>query len=85
MRCLGTWIRRSPGVSSVILLLSTLSREALFKRRDALQRMSGGVRTATGLLLVALGLFLFFNLHHAVEIWAVENLPYWLQDLSVRF
>ncbi|MEM7300131.1 MAG: cytochrome c biogenesis CcdA family protein [Pseudomonadota bacterium] len=73
------------GVSTIILLLATVSREALFKRRDALQRLSSVAKPLMGVLLVALGLFLFFGLHHTVEAWAVENLPYWLQDLSVRF
>lgn len=73
------------GVSTVIMLLATVSREALMRRRDMLQRFSGNIRTLTGVLLIALGLFLFFQLHHVVEAWAVEALPYWLQDLSVRF
>lgn len=73
------------GVSAVILALATVSREALFKRRDMLKNMSGHVRQIMGFMLVSLGLFLFFGLHHFVEAWAIQNLPYWLQDLSVRF
>ena len=73
------------GVSCVILLLASVSREMLFKRKDMLQQMSGSLRMITGLLLVLLGLFLFFQLHHYVEAWAIEVLPYWFQDLSVRF
>jgi hypothetical protein len=29
------------------------------------------------------GLALFFNLHHAVEAWALDVMPAWLVDLSV--
>lgn len=73
------------GVSTVILILSIASREALFRHRDSLQRASLAARPIMGGILVLLGFFLFFGLHHSVEAWAVENLPYWLQDLSVRF
>lgn len=73
------------GVSTVIMLLATVSRETLFKRRDLLQSLSGGARQIMGFLLVGLGLFLFFGLHHYFEIWAINNLPYWFQDLSVKF
>lgn len=73
------------GVSSVILILATVSREALFRRKASLQKLAKYARPATGVILVLLGLFLFFQLQHYVEAWAVEALPYWLQDLSVRF
>lgn len=73
------------GVSTIIMLLALASRETLFRHRDRLQRLSGGGRHLMGVMLVGLGLFLFFRLHHLIEAWAVANLPYWLQDLSVRF
>ena len=73
------------GVSTVILLLTTLSREALIKRRESMMKMAQYARPVTGAILVLLGLFLFFQLNHAVDAWAIETLPYWLQDLSVRF
>ncbi|MEQ3754536.1 MAG: hypothetical protein ABNH01_04820, partial [Planktomarina sp.] len=37
----------------------------------------GGLRSGGGAIL--------FAVHHRIEVWAVQNLPYWLQDLSVRF
>ncbi len=73
------------GVSSIILLLATLSREALFKRRETMQKIAQYARPATGAILILLGLFLLFQFQHYVEAWAVQNLPYWLQDLSVRY
>lgn len=73
------------GVSSIILLLATVSREALFKRRNTMQKLAQYARPATGYILIFLGLFLYFQLQHYVEAWAVETLPFWLQDLSVRF
>ena len=73
------------GVSTIVMTLATLSRETLFRHRDTLQRLSGSVRYITGVLLVGLGLFLFFGLHHYLEAWAVAKLPYWFQDISVKF
>jgi len=73
------------GVSTIILALATVSREALMRRRDALQSLSVYARPIMGWLLVGLGLFILFGLHHVVEAWAVETLPYWFQDLSIRF
>ena len=73
------------GVSTIILVLASVSREALMRRRDSMQNLSKYARPIMGALLLIVGLALFFNLHHVVEIWAVQNLPYWLQDLSVKF
>ncbi len=73
------------GVSTVILLLATASREALFRNRDRLARLSRYAKPITGILLVLVGVFLFFQLNHYVDRWAIDALPYWLQDLSVRF
>ena len=71
------------GVSGVILVLGTLSREALFRQRERLQRLSPYIRPITGVVLVTLGLALWFDLHKSVEFWALETLPYWLTEFSV--
>ncbi|MEM1038529.1 MAG: cytochrome c biogenesis CcdA family protein [Pseudomonadota bacterium] len=73
------------GVSTVILLLATVSREALMRRRDALQTLSVYARPIMGWLLIGLGAFILLGLHHVIEAWAIEALPYWFQDLSIRF
>ncbi len=73
------------GVSSIIMTLATVSRDALFRRRDWLQQMTPYARPVTGILLLAVGLFLFFELNHAVDAWAIQTLPHWLLDLSVRY
>jgi hypothetical protein len=36
-----------------------------------------------GAVFLAVGLILFFNLHHIVEAWLVRVLPFWLHDLSI--
>jgi len=71
------------GVSSIIIVLSTLSREALFRQKDNLQKLAPYIRPITGAILVTLGVVLWFKLHHILEIWLLENMPLWLLDLSV--
>ena len=31
----------------------------------------------------AVGLMIYFKVHHIIEFWAVQNLPTWLLDFSV--
>jgi len=73
------------GISTVIMVLATLSREALMRNRETMAKLAQYARPATGIVLVLLGLFLFFQLNHYVDAWAIEVLPYWFQDLSVKF
>lgn len=73
------------GVSTIILLLATLSREALNRNRARMMGLAQWAQPITGALLVAVGLFLLLGLHHVVERWAIQNLPYWFQDLSISF
>ncbi|MEM1235496.1 MAG: cytochrome c biogenesis CcdA family protein [Pseudomonadota bacterium] len=73
------------GVSTIILVLSYGAQSALRSRRALMQRLAVWARPATGVILILVGLGILFKVHHVIEIWALETLPYWLQDLSVRF
>jgi cytochrome c biogenesis protein CcdA len=73
------------GISTVIVLLSYGAQNALKSRRDLFRRLSGKARMLMGAIFIAVGLALVFNLHIAAEIWLLDHLPIWLQDLSVRF
>jgi len=73
------------GVSTIILVLGSLSREALMRNRDKMQRLSKFARPIMGGLLIFVGLFLLLGLHYTIERWAIETLPYWFQDLSITF
>ncbi|MEO0486539.1 MAG: cytochrome c biogenesis CcdA family protein [Pseudomonadota bacterium] len=73
------------GVSSIILALGYGAQSALRSRAALMRRLAQWSRPAMGLILVLVGLGLLFRVHHAIELWALEALPYWLQDLSVRF
>lgn len=71
------------GVSTVILALGYGARSFFQRHRAAMQTMAVRARPILGLVFVATGLALLFNLHHAVEGWALDHMPIWLQDLSV--
>jgi len=71
------------GVSTVILALGYGARAALKKRQALMRRIASQAKPVMGAVFLAVGLILFFNLHHIVEAWLVRVLPFWLQDLSI--
>ena len=71
------------GVASVMLALAYGARAALMRRRAAMQSLAARARPVMGITLIAVGLMIFFRLHHVVEAWLIAVLPVWLQDLSV--
>ncbi|SFL70956.1 cytochrome c biogenesis CcdA family protein [Shimia aestuarii] len=71
------------GVSTLILGLGYGARSALQSRQALMRSLATKARPAMGVIFLATGLALFFNLHHAIEAWMVNALPAWLIDLSV--
>jgi cytochrome c-type biogenesis protein len=61
------------------------SRNLLQRRVLWMRALSHRVRPILGLVFVLVGAAILFGVHHQIEVWAVQNIPYWLQDLSVRF
>lgn len=73
------------GISTVILLLAYGAQSAIRARRDRLRRLAAHARPIMGLIFVLTGLAIWFDVFKAAEIWLLDTLPYWIQDLSVRF
>lgn len=73
------------GVSSVILALGYGAQSALRSRAALMRRLAVWARPAMGVILILVGVAILFRVHHMIEIWAIRALPFWLQDLSVRF
>lgn len=73
------------GVSTIVLGLGFGAQSAIAARRDWLRSVASRARPAMAVLFIATGLALAFGLHKYAEIWALNTLPIWLQDLSVRF
>ena len=71
------------GVSSIILALGYGARSALMKRQTLLRKIAVSARPAMGIIFIAVGLMLFFQIHHLIEGWLLSVMPLWLIDLSV--
>jgi len=73
------------GVATILLALAYGSRKTVSARGNALNRIMPYAKPIMGITLLLVGLSLMFQLNHYVEIWFLDNMPVWLQDLSVRF
>ncbi len=71
------------GVSTLILALAYGTRGALSSWNADLRRLALRARPILGLTFLAVGLALFFRLHHPIEGWLISVMPAWLIDLSV--
>ena len=73
------------GVATVLLALAYGSREVLLKRRNRMMGAMPWARPLMGGVLLVVGLALVFRVNHAIDIWLLDHMPAWLQDLSVRY
>jgi len=71
------------GVSTVMLMLAYGARAALDRRGARLRRLLPWAKPLMGATFLLVGLALWFGLHHRLEIWALETLPSWFNDLSI--
>ena len=67
------------------LLPGLLSREAPMGGRDRLMQAGEGMKTALGVLLVMLGVFILAGLDKKLEGVLVEISPDWLTHLTTQF
>ena len=68
------------GVATVMLTLAYAARATL---RQTLRQIAERTKPFLGLIFAATGAALYFHLDRYAEIWALDHLPYWLQDFSV--
>jgi cytochrome c biogenesis protein CcdA len=71
------------GVSTLILVLAYGAQSAIRRRQTLLRSLAARAKPLMGVTFVAVGLSLWFGLHHVVEAWLVQTLPAWLIDFSV--
>ena len=71
------------GVSTLIIGLGYGTRAWLMRNRARMQKIAVAARPIMGAVFIAVGLALFFNLHHMVDAWLLGVLPAWLVDFSV--
>jgi cytochrome c biogenesis protein CcdA len=73
------------GISTIIVALAYGAQNAIRARRDWLRGLSGRARPLMGAIFLFVGTALFFEWQKVAEVWLLDHLPYWLQDLSVRY
>ncbi len=71
------------GVSTLVIGLGFGARTAIRSRTQALRGIAEKSKPIMGGLFLMVGIAILFKFHHVIEAWAVRNLPFWLQDLSV--
>ena len=71
------------GVSTLILGLAYGAKSAIRRRLTLLRTLAERAKPVMGATFVAVGLALWFGLHHVIEAWTVQTLPAWLIDFSV--
>lgn len=71
------------GVSTIVLALGYGAQSVIRDRQAWMRNFAGAARPFMGGIFVAVGLAILFKLHKLIEIWALDNLPPWLLDLSV--
>ncbi|MFK7853326.1 MAG: cytochrome c biogenesis CcdA family protein [Granulosicoccus sp.] len=73
------------GVSTVVVALGYGTGEAIRRRKEKLRGLAERAKTIMGVAFLLVGLMIFFKVHHMIEAWALDVLPYWFQDLSIKF
>jgi cytochrome c biogenesis protein CcdA len=73
------------GAALPLLLIATLSREAMLRWRGRMMRVGSGGKSLFGGVAVVTGLFILTGTDHRIETWAVANSPAWLTDLTTRY
>ncbi len=71
------------GVSTIILALGYGARSVIQRRQAWMRGLASSARPILGVVFIAVGVGLLLRVHHIFEIWALDNLPPWLIDLSV--
>lgn len=75
----------SAGSATIILVLAYGARGLIAQRRQWLMGIMPHAKTVLALGLVLVGLGVVLNLDRMAEAWALDVLPGWLTDLSVRW
>lgn len=71
------------GVSTLILGLAYGAKSAIRRRQTLLRSLADRAKPVMAVTFIAVGLALWFGLHHVIDGWLIETLPAWLIDFSV--
>ena len=73
------------GAGTPLVLVGTLSREAMARVRGRLLSAGQRGKWLLGLVMLLMGLFILTGWDKAFEAWAVEHSPDWLTQLTTRY
>lgn len=71
------------GIGTIIVALGYAARSALQKRMGTLRAFASASRPFLGAIFFLVGLAIYMRWHLVAEIWLLDRMPIWLQDLSV--
>jgi cytochrome c biogenesis protein CcdA len=71
------------GVSTILLLLSYGSRELIARRRDRLMGWMPWAKPIMGVAMLLVGIGLLLGINKTIDVWLLDLMPLWLQDLSI--
>ena len=71
------------GVSTLIIGIAYFARSFIQRNQSMMQTIASKSRPILGAVFVIVGVGIFFNVHHMIDAWAINNLPAWFVDLSV--
>ena len=71
------------GVSTVLVALAYGSRQAVSARREKLAAWMPWAKPIMGATLLVVGIAILFHFDRMIEGWLLDQMPVWLQDLSV--
>ena len=71
------------GVSTVLIALAYGSRQAVSARRERLATWMPWAQPLMGVTLLVVGTAVLFHIDRMIEGWLLDQMPVWLQDLSV--
>lgn len=64
------------GVSTLILGIGIGGQHLIRQRAEALKGVAARSKPILGAVFVAFGLMILFRVHHMIDRWAIDNLPY---------
>ena len=73
------------GAALPMLLLGTLSREALMRIRDKMIATEKWAKTGLGVMLLLIGLSVVTGYDHRIEAALIDASPLWLTELTTQF
>ncbi|PTX58041.1 cytochrome c biogenesis protein CcdA [Litoreibacter ponti] len=71
------------GVSTLILGIGLGGQQLIRRRTEALRGLAARSKPILGAVFIVVGLMILFRVNHVIDIWVLDNLPNWFNDLSI--